>query len=60
MVQERSDVIGVIGPACVSLLPTAKSALRAPVETGEMLRMKEPYGKGVANHAVSESCAARP
>jgi hypothetical protein len=29
-------------------------------ETGEMLRMKEPNDEGVANHIVSESCAARP
>jgi hypothetical protein len=28
MVQERSDVIGVIGPALVSLLSSAKSALQ--------------------------------
>ena len=29
---------------------------RAPAETGEVLRMREPYGEGVATHAGPESC----
>ncbi len=29
---------------------------RAPVETEERMRMKEPYSEGVANHAGLESC----
>jgi hypothetical protein len=31
--------------------------LRAPVKTGEVLRMKEPNGEGLASHTASESCA---
>src|SRR2546425_10777399 len=31
--------------------------LRAPVKTGEVLRMKEPYGEGLASYTDSESCA---
>jgi hypothetical protein len=30
---------------------------RAPVKTGEVSRMKEPYGEGVATHTAPESCA---
>ena len=31
---------------------------RAPGKTGEMKRMKESYGEGVANHTGPESCVA--
>jgi hypothetical protein len=31
--------------------------VRAPVKTGEVLRMKESYGEGLATHTGPESCA---
>src|SRR5213593_293799 len=31
--------------------------VRAPVETGEVLRMEVSYGEGVATHTGPESCA---
>ena len=31
--------------------------LRAPVKTGEVQRMEESYGEGVATHTGPESCA---
>ncbi len=31
--------------------------VRAPVKTGEVSRMKESYGEGLATHPGPESCA---
>jgi hypothetical protein len=37
---------------------SAKDGARCAGETGEMKRMKESYGEGVANHTGPESCVA--
>ena len=42
----------------VVLTTPAPKCLRAPVKTGEVLRMEVSYGEGVATHTGPESCAA--
>src|SRR2546428_9719949 len=44
-------------PRHITGAPSSPNYLRAPVETGEVLRMEVSYGEGVATHTGPESCA---